>query len=846
MYPKSHFKKKALLFLALLVLSFTGFAQAPNLLNYQGVARNAVGNPLPNQSMKLRLSIHDLLPSGAVVYSEIRQITTNLGGLFSAQIGSAGASSSTGTLGGVNWVVGNKFLQVELDPTSNNNYIDLGTVQLVSVPYAFGAGSAATVKTNANLTGVVTSVGNATSIANGAITSDMIGTLNKSKVGLDLVNNTSDASKPISTLTQSALDLKANATEVTASLNTLSVTVASNKTATDAAIESKENATNKSTTITLGTSDDLYPTQKAVKTYVDNQVASASIADAGVSVKGKIQLAGDLGGTADAPTVPGLLLKADAASLATVATSGSYNDLTNKPTVPAAYSLPNASASELGGVKVGTGLTITDGVLSASSSGVPYTGATQAVDLGAYDLKVNGLTIGRGNNGIDNNVVIGKDALSSTTTGFQGNYLTAVGFEALKNDTWGYYNTAFGSNTLSNNTTGLGNTAIGSNSLRLNTDANYNTAVGAEALRSNKGNDNTASGASALAKNTTGQYNSAFGRSALTKNTTGSNNTATGINALENNTTGSENTAHGAYALQLNTTGRQNSAFGHSALKSNTIGEYNTATGFGALSTNTTGAQNTATGWYSLGLNTTGGNNTAFGWAALYPNTTGANNTAVGEGALKNNSTGGDNSAFGEGTLANNTTGIYNSAFGRESLHNSNGNNNTAIGWRAGNANTTGTNNTAIGMQADFGANNLTNATAIGYQASVSASDKIRLGNGTVTVIEGAVNFTAASDSRIKKNILNSNYGLSTVLKLRPVEYNLISNDLRQVGFIAQEVQKLVPEVVTGKEGDLNKGEILGITYSSLVPVLTKAIQEQQKQIEELKALVNQLINKKN
>ena len=43
---------------------------------------------------------------------------------------------------------------------------------------------------------------------------------------------------------------------------------------------------------------------------------------------------------------------------------------------------------------------------------------------------------------------------------------------------------------------------------------------------------------------------------------------------------------------------------------------------------------------------------------------------------------------------------------------------------------------------------------------------------------------------------------------------------------------ELVPEVVTGKEGDLEKGEILGITYSNLIPVLAKAIQEQQKQIE--------------
>ena len=217
MHLKKLLKTNALIIITLL-LSFSAFTQAPNLLNYQGVARNNVGNPLPNQTMKLRLSIHDLLPSGAVVYSEIRQITTNLGGLFSVQIGSAGASSSTGTLGGVNWVVGNKFLQVELDPASNNNYMEIGTVQLVSVPYAFAAGTAANVKTNSNLTGVVTSVGNATSIANGAITSDMIGTLNKSKVGLDLVNNTTDAAKPISTATQAALDLKASAADVTTSL----------------------------------------------------------------------------------------------------------------------------------------------------------------------------------------------------------------------------------------------------------------------------------------------------------------------------------------------------------------------------------------------------------------------------------------------------------------------------------------------------------------------------------------------------------------------------------------------------------------------------------------------------
>lgn len=61
---------------------------------------------------------------------------------------------------------------------------------------------------------------------------------------------------------------------------------------------------------------------------------------------------------------------AKTADLSTVATSGSYNDLSNKPSIPEAYELPVASATALGGVKVGSGLSITNGVLSATGGGV--------------------------------------------------------------------------------------------------------------------------------------------------------------------------------------------------------------------------------------------------------------------------------------------------------------------------------------------------------------------------------------------------------------------------------------------------------------------------------------------
>ena len=67
-----------------------------------------------------------------------------------------------------------------------------------------------------------------------------------------------------------------------------------------------ENVANKSTTTTLGTSDTLYPTQNAVKSYVDTAITGATTPDATTLIKGKIKLAGDLSGTADLPTVPGL------------------------------------------------------------------------------------------------------------------------------------------------------------------------------------------------------------------------------------------------------------------------------------------------------------------------------------------------------------------------------------------------------------------------------------------------------------------------------------------------------------------------------------------------------------
>jgi Chaperone of endosialidase len=98
------------------------------------------------------------------------------------------------------------------------------------------------------------------------------------------------------------------------------------------------------------------------------------------------------------------------------------------------------------------------------------------------------------------------------------------------------------------------------------------------------------------------------------------------------------------------------------------------------------------------------------------------------------------------------------------------------------------------------------------------------------------------SDARLKTNIEPLNYGLKEVMLMRPVRYNWKDNPLsgNKIGLIAQEVKKLVPEVVVGDETK----ESLGMNYAELVPVLINAVKEQQQQIDKIQEQIDSL-NKK-
>ena len=742
-----------------LLFSLSAFAQNEGI-NFQGVARNAAGEVLVSQKINLRLSILLGSETGAVAYMETRQATTNPQGVFAVVVGDALALTKSTNFSSINWTPAAKFIKVEMDPNAGTNYLVMGTSRLQAVPFAFHAYGVDA----ANVKGVLPVASGGTGVAS-------ISEL-KTTLGLDQVNNSAldskvdkVAGKELSTndyttaektklaaitgsntgdqdLSSYATIAMVNAIDVTSSLASGLATKVDKVTGKGLSTNDYTTAEKTKLAAITGTNtgdQDLssYATTAQLATKANSSDVTTSLAtkanasDVTTSLAAKANasdVATSLAAKANATDVTSSLAtkvdKVTGKGLSTNDYSTAEKDklaaITGTNTGDQVNITGNAgTATKLQNARTINGIAF-DGsaniTLPAAAAGIPYTGATEAVDLGAFNLKVNGITIGRGRNlTTDSNLGVGRDMLNSVTS---GSYNTAIGADALRDLTTGYNNLAIGANSQRRNIGGIANTAIGVNALQENQYGLWNVAIGNHALRYNTASDNAAIGSGALEFNTTGIFNTAFGKDALKNNSVGSNNTSVGLGALSNSVSN--------------------------------------------------------------------------------------NNTAMGTNSLKN------------------TTGYSN----------------TALGNAAGEINTTGNENTAIGATATFGANNLSNATAVGFGATASASNSVRLGNASVTVIGGQVAWTAASDSRIKKNIVNSTYGLATVLKLRPVEYNLTSNDLKQVGFIAQEVQKLVPEVVTGKEGDLSKGEILGITYSNLVPVLTKAIQEQQKQIEDQNAKI--------
>jgi hypothetical protein len=346
---------------------------------------------------------------------------------------------------------------------------------------------------------------------------------------------------------------------------------------------------------------------------------------------------------------------------------------------------------------------------------------------------------------------------------------------------------------------------------------------------------------------------------------------------------------------------RDNYFIGHESGISNTSGLYNSFFGYKAGRSNTSGIYNVFIGHYSGTSNTDGWGNLFIGDSAGYQNTSGYGNVALGLWAGQENITGKYNVFLGTNAGTLNKTGDQNTIIGMQAAYfNATGTRNTIIGTFAGQNNTGGSYNVILGNLSGFsatsgdgnvylgsytGRNNLTGNwnVFIGYAAGRDETNSQRLyiansatpspliygefDNGRVVINGNATDNNSSrtffvngpaggryawfndSDRKLKHDIITIPDALQKVMKLRGVNYlwndPAAGMDGLQMGFIGQEVAEILPEVVSVTNDHYS------MQYAPVSALLVEAVKDQQKQldaqqkeIEELKTLVNTLISK--
>jgi hypothetical protein len=473
----------------------------------------------------------------------------------------------------------------------------------------------------------------------------------------------------------------------------------------------------------------------------------------------------------------------------------------------------------------------------------------------------------------------------------KGNYNIYFGNNAGLSDTTGNWNIFFGDGAGYTNT-GSNNLIFGYQAGYYSTVGGYNLIMGTQAGAHNTGDNNMFMGYQAGWTNTSGANNVFLGPLSGGYNSTGSNNIYIGNQAGYLSTTGGQNISVGTQAGYstttgvsniflgyqagfYNSTGMQNNFQGSQAGFNNKTGYNNVFIGSAAGQSNTDGYNNVFLGMQTGNKNTTGNFNTSLGYLAGFSNQTGSLNVFVGNNAGYYET--GSNKLYIENTITDMTGALIYGEFDNNYLRL---NANTDIYGRlaigksspAANLDVIGGSWDLVNGEGDFKIGDATYRLKFGVaNAGGGAGDaRINAQGGTNRLILGAGsadvllvtnsnvlpwtnNFSSlgtatnkwtavyatngtiqTSDLRLKTNIKDITYGLSTILQLEPVSFTWKDEKegKTRLGLIAQDVEKVINEVVD-KGND--PAQTLGINYSELVPVLIRGMQDQQKQIESIR-----------
>jgi hypothetical protein len=305
--------------------------------------------------------------------------------------------------------------------------------------------------------------------------------------------------------------------------------------------------------------------------------------------------------------------------------------------------------------------------------------------------------------------------------------------------------------------------------------------------------------------------------------------------------------AYGTHLFKIRVTGTKNPSSTnyyaiHDYISIASYNNTNTAMGFGAF--------------VEDGFIPSQGYNSAFGYNALNYNTLSWGNTAIGANALPiAGKTINANTAVGAFALSG---GLYGPGYGS----------NTAIGYRAMDAENPGAGNTALGADSGpIAGTTIHHSVAIGSSAKTTASNQVRIGDAYVTNIGGQVSWSTLSDGRFKKDLREDVSGLDFINALRPVSYTVDKTSvqrflgvpdsigqsrfaakeqtIRQTGFVAQEVEKLVKKsgyVFNGVDAPQNDRDTYTIRYAEFVVPLVKAVQEMSAKLDEQQQQITELL----
>jgi hypothetical protein len=785
-------------------------AQAPEGMSYQAVLRDVSGVPIQNQGVTVIFEIRQGGPTGADVYKESQGLTTNQFGLINANIGAGTVLG--GAFNTISWGTDVYYLYVEVDGDP------LGSTQLLSVPYALYSKESANGPTGAQgPPGIgITWLG---SFSAPPPTPTLNDAYYNSSSGQSFIWNGSAWSVI-------AQDGTAGGFIAGPGIDLTGTTI-SNTGDLDALNELQTIATSGLTAPSIdlsngGGSISLVGTGGTSISETGNVItinSADSVNDADNDPSNEIQMITSAAGTISLSNGGGSVtdLVDDADNdpnneRITTFTVNGTNDSLIIVEAGVGHAMPLSDLSDGDWIKgagnisntidyVGVGIASPAQKLHVYSSG---TNVGIAIDGGVAGRSRLGFLPGgvdNGELGFKNNLQIGS--ISNSTLVMNNEWMRILG---------------------SNGYVGIGTTSPGA---RLHVVGHiwqtipgnstfFGTLAGA--------NDN---------QSATNQ-NTYVGVRAGTANVNGTNNTAIGYNSGQTYTTGGHNTSVGALALAFST-GGNNTAVGSASMLSNAAGNMNTSLGWNSAYDNTSGNNNVAIGVFAGMVNTTGSNNTFLGYNAKpgagYTNLTNAG--AIGANATVNQSNSlilGNNANIGVGTSS---PAAKMEVVGESRVSGNAGafrvmdRTNAAVYY---NISSSGGN---FDIQYATFASNFRINGANTYLGQGFASSGTRLtvgvsGDGSNAI---ANSWAIFSDRRYKENIQSIENPISLIKSLNGVTYNWKKSGNKDIGFIAQDVESVLPTVVFTDEETGYKS----MDYARMTPILIEAVKAQQEMIEDLK-----------